>query len=43
MPDLPAGDAVDRQRAQMDVAQVVEDQLAALKRQLGEATPPVTP
>lgn len=38
-PVLPAGDSVERQLAQIDVAQEVEDQLAALKHQIGESRP----
>ena len=35
MPGLAAGDAFERQLAQLDVGRAVEDQLAALKREVG--------
>jgi phage shock protein A len=35
MPGLPSGDSFDRQLAQLDVTAAVDDQLAALKRQVG--------
>ena len=40
MPGLAAGDAFERQLAQLDVGKAVEDQLAALKREVGGQPPP---
>ena len=37
MPGLAAGDAFERQLAQLDVGTAVEDQLATLKREVGGA------